>query len=112
MAETRRDINQFFAAGINYKKTDAQLRGQYAISNDKYAALLEEAAHKGLEELFVISTCNRTEIYGFAPSPEILMEILCNQAEGSLSTFREIAYVFRGSEFLDIVFYLCWVIVS
>lgn len=104
MAETRRDINQFFAAGINYKKTDAQLRGQYAISNDKYAALLAEAAAKGLEELFVISTCNRTEIYGFASSPDMLMEILCNQAEGSLSTFREIAYVFRGGEAIEHLF--------
>lgn len=104
MAETRRDINQFFAAGINYKKTDAQLRGQYAISNEKYAALLSEAAAAGLEELFVISTCNRTEIYGFASGPEVLMELLCNQAEGSLAIFHEIAYVFNGVEAIEHLF--------
>ena len=30
------------------------------------AAILEKAATTGINELFILSTCNRTEIYGFA----------------------------------------------
>ncbi len=106
MTEVRRDINQFFVAGINYKKTDAQLRGQFALSQEKYELLLADAAQAGLQELFVISTCNRTEIYGFAPSASLLMELLCRQTEGSLETFRDIAYVMHAGQAMEHLFHV------
>ena len=90
------DISTFFVAGINYKKTDAALRGQYAINNDQYAKLLELAPQYGLSELFVISTCNRTEIYGFTENVNDLCELLCSQAQGPVETFKEIAYIKNG----------------
>ncbi len=96
MTNNKQDINSFFIAGVNYKKTDALLRGQYAINNDQYTALLEQAARFGVNELFVLSTCNRTEIYGFADSAENLMQLLCSQTQGSIDTFKEIAYVRKG----------------
>ncbi|MEN9571003.1 MAG: glutamyl-tRNA reductase [Bacteroidota bacterium] len=98
MPDQKRDIANFFIAGINYKKTDALLRGQYAISNGQYAALLQQAQQAGLKELFVISTCNRTEIYGFADSAHTLMQVLCTQTQGSLQVFQQIAYVKNGNE--------------
>ena len=78
------DISTFFVAGVNYKKTDATLRGQYAISSDQYAKILELAPQYGLSELFVISTCNRTEIYGFAENARQLCQLLCTQTEALL----------------------------
>ena len=78
-----KDITKFFIAGINYKKTDAAVRGQFAVSNDQYATLLTQAPEFGLHELFVLSTCNRTEIYGFAESADQLIKLLCTQTEGS-----------------------------
>ena len=59
-------ISNFFVAGINYKKSDASIRGQFAINQDQYLSVLQTAADQGLNEVFVLSTCNRTEIYGFA----------------------------------------------
>ena len=92
------DISTFFVAGVNYKKTDAALRGQYAIHSDQYARLLELAPQYGLSELFVISTCNRTEIYGFTENVNHLCELLCTQAQGSAETFKQIAYIKNGRE--------------
>ncbi|MGZ8516878.1 MAG: hypothetical protein ACXWWD_05985, partial [Chitinophagaceae bacterium] len=60
------DISKFFVAGINYKKGDAATRGLFAISPEQYAIILGQAAIRDLNELFILSTCNRTEIYGFA----------------------------------------------
>ena len=54
------NLQNFFVAGINYKKTDASLRGQYAVSLEQYANILENAAQQDLKEVFIISTCNRT----------------------------------------------------
>lgn len=104
MANNKQDINNFFIAGINYKKTDALLRGQYAINNDQYANLLANAPQDGLNELFVLSTCNRTEIYGFAANAEALIHSLCAQTQGSVETFKEIAYVKKGISAIEHLF--------
>jgi glutamyl-tRNA reductase len=99
-----KDITKFFIAGINYKKTDAAVRGQFAVSNDQYATLLTKAPEFGLHELFVLSTCNRTEIYGFAESTEQLIKLLCTQTEGSKETFTQLAYVKNGMAAIEHLF--------
>ena len=87
------DINNFFVTGINYKKTDAEIRGLFAIDNVKYAAILSNAAAAGIEEVFVLSTCNRTEIFGFADDSNALINLLCSQTEGDISAFKKSAYI-------------------
>lgn len=90
------NISNFIVAGINYKKTDATLRSRFAINNDQYKKLLELAPAYGVSELFVISTCNRTEIYGFAENEMELRKLLCTQTQGTIDTFNEIAYSKNG----------------
>lgn len=98
------DLSTFFIAGINYKKTDANLRGQYAINSDQYATLLSLAPQYGVKEFFVLSTCNRTEIYGFAENVSCLPELLCTQTPGSIDTFKEMSYVKKGTKAIDHLF--------
>src|SRR5215204_1370050 len=92
------DITQFFVAGINYKKTDAAMRGQFAINNEQYAEILVNAKAQGLGELFILSTCNRTEIYGLASSAGQLIQLLCAHTDGSRDTFEQLAYIKNGEE--------------
>lgn len=95
------DISTFFIAGINYKKTDATIRGDYAINTDQYASLLALAPEFGVKELFILSTCNRTEIYGFAENAEQLCQLLCAQTQGSLNDFLERAYLKKGQKAIE-----------
>jgi glutamyl-tRNA reductase len=37
------DLSNFRLAGINYKKTDAEIRGQFAINAEQYERILELA---------------------------------------------------------------------
>ena len=104
MNHYHRNISNFFIVGINYKKSDACIRGQYAINNEQYAILLEEAGHLGLNELFVLSTCNRTEIYGFAHNSKQLIELLCAQTAGDKETFQKLAYAKHGQEAIEHLF--------
>lgn len=90
--------------GINYKKTDAAIRGQFAISNEQYSNLLALAPSHHLTELFILSTCNRTEIYGFADNARQLAGLLCSNTSGSCETFLGIAYVKRGAEAIEHLF--------
>lgn len=101
---TAPDISQFFIAGINYRKTDAAIRSQFAISSEQYKCLLEEGPQSGITEFFIISTCNRTEIYGFAENAHQLIDLLCSQTEGDAPTFESLAYIKQGIQAVDHLF--------
>ncbi|RYY99249.1 MAG: glutamyl-tRNA reductase [Chitinophagaceae bacterium] len=96
-----KNIDNFFVAGINYKKSDASVRGLFAIGSEQYMAILEAAAAEGIGELFVLSTCNRTEIYGIAHCPHQLVRLLCAQTAGSAETFLGSAYIKQGTEAVE-----------
>ncbi|HVM88274.1 MAG TPA: glutamyl-tRNA reductase [Puia sp.] len=98
------DISKFFIAGINYKKTDAEVRGQFAINHEQYQNILSIAPDYGVNELFVISTCNRTEIYGFAENIAHLIDLLCMQTKGSKNLFYELAYIKNGMDAIEHLF--------
>ena len=98
------DLSTFFIAGINYKKTDASLRGQFAVNVDQYAILFSLAPSLGVREFFVLSTCNRTEIYGFADSAASLSNLLCTQTQGEKEMFETIAYHKKGHKAIEHLF--------
>jgi glutamyl-tRNA reductase len=99
-----REISKYFIVGINYKKTDASIRGQFAINTEQYGNILSLAPHKGLSEFFILSTCNRTEIYGFAENASQLIDILCTQTTGAKETFKELCYVKQGLDAVQHLF--------
>lgn len=94
-------LSNFFIAGINYKKTDAAVRGQFAVNNEQYEQLVSIAPSFGINEFFVLSTCNRTEIYAFAPEPGDLCRLLTQQTAGSLESFLSMAYVKNGLDAIE-----------
>lgn len=100
------EIEQFHIVGINYKKTDTSIRGQFALNNEGYANLLMKAQGLGINSLFVLSTCNRTEIYGIAPSAELLAELLCSETQGDIDTFKPLAYHKRGKAAIEHYFHV------
>jgi glutamyl-tRNA reductase len=103
-SQNLKDISNFFVAGINYKKSDASMRGQFAVNNDQYANILEKAASQGLNEIFIISTCNRTEIYGFAWCSFQLTELLCSETSGDAASFNKVCYLKNGEEAIEHLF--------
>lgn len=98
------DISRFQVAGINYKKTDAAVRGQYAISPEVYSLILANSASYGINELFILSTCNRTEIYAVASDASQLIELLCSYTQGDIETFKSLAYIKNGMPAIEHLF--------
>src|SRR5258708_11413847 len=99
-----REVSNFFIAGVNYKNTDASTREQFAIDNDRYSNILKLAPIYNVDSLIVLSTCNRTEIYGFAESPDQLISLLCTQTTGDKETFTGLAYAKNGIEAVEHLF--------
>ena len=100
----KQNIENFRVVGVNYKKTDASVRGLFAVNNDQYDQLLSVAPDFGLNEFFILSTCNRTEIYGFAEDESQLIDLICSVTAGDKSTFKEMAYIKNGCEGIEHLF--------
>lgn len=98
------DINKFCVAGINYKKADAEMRSLFAVNNHQYASILNNAASFGLKEMFVLSTCNRTEIYGLTENIDDLINVLCLETLGNVEDFNKSAYIKKGIEAIEHIF--------
>ncbi|MDE3126005.1 MAG: NAD(P)-binding domain-containing protein, partial [Bacteroidota bacterium] len=98
------NLLNFFAIGINYKKTDASVRGQFAIGTEQYANILQKAATYSVKELVILSTCNRTEIYGIASQASDLINLLCSETVGSKEVFLERCYIKREKEAIAHIF--------
>jgi len=89
-------IDQLFVAGINYRKSDLQTRGRFALTDNASRDLLHEARKMGYREIFALSTCNRTEIYALGHDPRQAIQLLCAHAQGTVSEFTEHGYVKQG----------------
>lgn len=88
----------FYAIGLSFKKADAETRGLFSLDAAGKHRLLEQAKQQGIGALIVTSTCNRTEIYGFAEHPFQLIGLLCGNTNGTAELFQQVGYVFKNHE--------------
>ncbi|MGD1947980.1 MAG: glutamyl-tRNA reductase [Croceivirga sp.] len=88
----------FFAVGLSYRKAEAELRGKFSLDVPAIDKLTLAAKQEGLDGLLAISTCNRTEIYGFAQDPNKLIKLLCQQTKGTIEEFQKAAYIYKNQE--------------
>lgn len=94
----------FYVIGLSYKKADAKLRGEFAIDSSAKLKLLEQAKTNGIQSLVATSTCNRTEIYGFARHPFELIQLLCDNTRGCVEDFQRVAYIYKNSDAIEHMF--------
>ena len=96
--------SSFYTIGLNYKKADAEVRGKFSLDDASMTALLVKAKEEGIDGLLVTSTCNRTELHGFAQHPYQLIKLLCGFSKGSVEEFQEVAYVYKNKEAISNLF--------
>ncbi|MDZ4330022.1 MAG: glutamyl-tRNA reductase [Flavobacterium sp.] len=94
----------FYAVGLSYKKADAEIRGKFSLDAAAKTRLLEEAKNVGIESLIVTSTCNRTEIYGYAEHPFQLIKLICENSQGSVESFQKVGFVYKNQEAISHLF--------
>lgn len=96
--------NSFYAIGLSYKKADAEVRGKFSLDVPAIDRIMADAKTQGIDGLLAISTCNRTELYGFAQHPFQLIKLLCDQTLGSVEEFQEVAYVLKNHDAISHMF--------
>ena len=103
-SNTSNNGTTFYAIGLSYKKADADIRGKFSLDTAKKEQLLLQAKAEGISNLIVTSTCNRTELYGFAEHPFQLIKHLCEVTRGTIKEFQKVAYVYKSNEAIGHMF--------
>ena len=94
----------FYSIGLSYKKADAEVRGKFSLDSKAKTNVLLQAKQEGIESLIVTSTCNRTEIYGYADHPFQLIKLICENSNGTAEEFQKVGFVFKNHEAINQLF--------
>ncbi|MFP8965778.1 glutamyl-tRNA reductase [Pokkaliibacter sp. CJK22405] len=84
------------ALGINHKTAPVEVRERLAFAPEQLGQALQDARMRGaLSEVAILSTCNRTELYGVAPLHEgrAVLEWLANFHGVDINELSKSAYV-------------------
>lgn len=98
------ESKQFYAVGVSHKTASIDLRGRFSLSDSQLHALFLEAKEKGIQDLLIINTCNRTEIYAWSISNSILIDLLCTHSEGNQKEFDQIGYSLENENGINHIF--------
>lgn len=89
-------LNNFTIVGINYRKSDITIRGKFSVSPEESVSVIKEAAAQKMDGCLVLSTCNRTEVYGICNNPAELADLLCKFTNGDKNEFVKQGYFYTG----------------
>lgn len=94
-------LNNFCIVGINYRKSDTNIRGKFSLTAERNFLLLKQAVSRGIPGFFILSTCNRTEVYGICYDPDTLIEMLFENTKCSREEFSNYIYSYRGTKAIE-----------
>src|SRR4051812_3629428 len=90
-------VKKFYMVGINFQKTDTEQRSRFSIPSAKNEEAYTQSS-ACLEHFFILSTCNRTEIYGFAPCEYVLLAFMKSLSSATHGEISANAYIKEGDE--------------
>lgn len=94
----------FAVLSISFEKADAETRGKFAFFDDNIKNFVNEIHEQNLGDSFVVSTCNRTEIYTTTPNYLLIAELYCKTIGVSLTDFMQYVNVLQREEALNHLF--------
>ena len=87
---------KFFAIGVSYEKADAETRGKFAFFPESVEKFANEGKELGIENFFVVSTCNRSEFYGFSDDAETMMNLYCKFTNGTIQEMKNVVSIYEN----------------
>jgi len=94
----------FYVVGLSYVKADAETRGRFSLDTKAMQYALDMAKEENLEAVMLMSTCNRTEVYGFAEHPYQLIKLICDNSKGTAAEFQQVGYIYKNEAAIDFIF--------
>lgn len=89
-------FEDFTAIGITHWDAPVEIREKFSLNKDCMSLLLEGAEREGIRSLFIVSTCNRTEIFALGASTKELIRLLTTYSHGTLDEFHSYGVELEG----------------
>ncbi|HMU07839.1 MAG TPA: glutamyl-tRNA reductase [Kaistella sp.] len=96
--------SNFAVLSISFEKADAETRGKFAFFDENIKNFVNEIHDENLGDAFVVSTCNRTEIYTTTPNYLLIAELYCKTIGVSLTEFMKYVNILKHEEALNHLF--------
>ncbi|MEN2433905.1 glutamyl-tRNA reductase [Weeksellaceae bacterium A-14] len=94
----------FAVLSVSYEKADAEVRGKFSFFEDHIKEFVAKISQRELGDAFVVSTCNRTEIYTTTQNYLLIAEEYCNSVGVTISEFMKYANILSREEALNHLF--------
>lgn len=94
-----------FIFGLNYETADFEIREKLAFSRDEIPPALQRLQSSGIiKEAFILSTCNRTEIYCVTQDIDFVINAVCDIQNVCPRTVRKHSYIYSGDQCVNHLF--------
>src|SRR5699024_8119489 len=77
---------------------------RFSLNKEQKKELIAGAKREGIDSLFVISTCNRTEIFAQNAAPQELIRLLVTYSRASLDEFHNYGFEKAGQQAIEHLF--------
>ena len=93
--------NSLITVGISHWKSPVDIREKFSIDNKKNKLLIQEAKKIGIKSIFIISTCNRTQIFANNANPHTLKKLLINYSKGNEAGFQKFGFIIKNEDAIN-----------
>jgi glutamyl-tRNA reductase len=97
-------VQDFTVIGINHWDAPVEIREKFSLGEDGKSLLLDGARREGIESIFMVSTCNRTEIYARGATTRELIRLLTTYSRGTLDEFHRYGFEREGERAVEHLF--------
>lgn len=96
--------NDFTLIGINHWDAPVEIREKFSLDESRKRLFLDAARREGIHSIFVVSTCNRTEIIANGATAQELIRLLTNYSDGNLDEFHKYGFELEGYRAIEHIF--------
>lgn len=97
-------ISDFTLIGINHWDAPVEVREKFSLDESQKRLFLDAAQREGINSLFAVSTCNRTEIIANGASAQELIRLLITYSDGTLDDFHNHGFELNGYRAIEHIF--------
>ncbi len=96
--------NDFTLIGINHWDAPVEVREKFSLDESRKRLFLDAARREGILSIFIVSTCNRTEVIANGASAQELIRLLTNYSDGNLDEFHKYGFELDGYRAIEHIF--------
>jgi len=95
---------RFTVISISFLKADTQTRGRFTFFDEQIEAFMSQIHEREIGDAFILSTCNRTEIYTTAHNYMLVAQLFCEVTGTDLIEFMQYMQVKKDKSALEHLF--------